>query len=296
MKKIIAVLIFCSILAGTVGCSDRTSSYDSAESTNNMNISEYVTENADSETLDSEQEEEKETEYNVPRVKDNKYNIEGAYNTNLDNNTSDEVVFEVVIEHTADDGTILSETITLDNDTTYADLAVKLDSFGLVATDDVLKHEVAPTASRPEEYAFYGIGHNLTTAQDIAAPALYLELVDDEGIVTDTILLNSSDFDTYNPSVKAIGARWYSEYYRDREDRKGYQNDLPVDLIYRIIDKETVTELSVGMVWGSENDIGNPKYIGGNNYNVFKNNEFTLVVMRNKTRDDYIGDIVLIKN
>lgn len=299
MKKTISIITLCTLVLSISGCAKEGTSEPVVTTTAPIYVQEdgyQTTAATEASEPTVESDESKSEDKPIPAVKDNDFNLDGVYNTTIENNISDDIVFEVVIEHTAEDGTITREVVTLNDNTSYADLAVNLSSFGMITTEDILEHDVDSEYWHEQySYKFYGIGHNISISPEIAAPALYLELVDDEGIVTDTTPLNSNDFDVYNPSVKAIAAKLYTK--SAKEDDNGYLiQRTPVTVyINAILPTETIN-LRAGMYWWATDNIGSSEIIGGNHYRVLKNTNYTLVIMRDDTYDEYIGDIVLIKN
>ncbi len=321
MKKFISTLLLCAILVGTVGCTGSSETSGSSSDTSDVQMS--TSEQKDTSTTvvigssseapveDTNSEEiapdDKPNVKPAPAVVDNEFNIDGLYNTTIENNLDDGVYFEVYIEYTKDDGEVVSETITLNDKTSYDDIANKLTSFGIETTNvtrDIYYGEDYEWSDYAFEYK--GIGHNISLAPDTET-ALYLELVDDKGVVTDASLLSNS---SYNPSVKAMSSKLFTDWAGTDGDGNLYQN-IPVTVIFKIyvsdeilleyedwqkekLNEEGAFEVKVGMSTARVHDMFATENIGM--CYVMKNTKYTFVVYVDDTFSQYIGDVILIKN
>ena len=240
-------------------------------------------------------------------IKRNLFILDGAYNTTVENNIDDDVRFEVYIEYEKEDGEVVSETITLDKNTSYNDIANKLSAFGLIKTDAT--REIS--YDEDYEYTDYlfeysGIGHNISLAPDTEA-ALYLELVDDKGLVTDASLLGNG---SYNPSVKAISSKLVTRSYSTNKKGNLFQ-EIPVTVVFKVYASEDMMleyedwqkerlnadgafEIKVGMTVHEVYDMFDT--VKMSSCKVMKNNDYTFIVCVDDTFDPYIGDVILIKN
>ena len=299
MKKIISVIIMCAIAATMTACKSNETS-EPAETTKPMYVQEdgYQTtekteanEPAESTTAPTDSKPDK------PKTEGNEFNIDGVYNTTVEPNISDDITFEIIVEYTKADGTPVSETITLDGDTSYADIAVNLPAFGLTPTADVLDDTIDAEMWKEhyigEEiplFSFFGIGHNPSDVTDAEA-ALYIEAVSETGIVNDAAALEKREV-----SVKAIGSKLVTSSASVDYDTMCLYQEIPVKVTYRVIKPDATVDVFVGMLFGMESDIGDYSLMALNHYAVYKNTDYTLVVKKDDVYDNYIGSIYLIKN
>ena len=302
MKKIVSIMSLCAVVLSMSGCAKEETSEPVVTTTAPIYVQEdsYQTSAATEATDPVESEESTPDVKPAPSTTNNQFNLDGVYNTTIENNLDDDVYFEVYIEYTKDDGEVVSETITLSDDTSYDDIANKLSAFGLVTTDATREISYGEDAEYAFEYK--GIGHNISLAPDTET-ALYLELVDDKGLVADASLLGNG---SYNPSVKAISSKLFTRSSVEDSDGNLKQR-IPVTVIFKIYFSEDVVlgfedwqkerlnddgafEVKVGMSRSRVFDMLKSKSY------VIKNSNYTLALITDDTFGQYIGDIILIKN
>lgn len=329
MKKILSLMTIAAMLLSMAGCAEETTSEPVATTTALIDVqgdhqtTASTTTSAPAESKDAETTEAIPDTPDISPVKDNKYNLDGVYNTTFENNISDDVYFDVRIEYTDDSGNVVSEIISLADDLSYDDVANKLNSFGLLTTGETRDWSITKTsesrdtdgkliyADGEHEFEYYGIAHNISIAPD-AKTSVYLELVDESGLITDTAAI------TAKSSVKAIGSFMnkddYNEYvlgYRDY-----YDNEIPhcpVKVVVRAhLTEEATKHLSEDEAYMLTTENLYEMQIGTDLYNVkkvffkdlsdikgkyiaIKNTAYTLVLFTQET-NGYVGDIILIKN
>lgn len=310
MKKTISIITLCALVLSVSGCAKGETSEPVVTTTAPIYVQEddYQTTAATEITEPTvESEESKPEEKPAPDTKDNEFNLDGIYNSTIENNLDDDVYFEVYIEYAKDNGEVVSETITLDDSTSYDDLANKLAAFGLVTTDATREISYGEDYEW-SDYAFEykGIGHNISLAPETET-ALYLELVDDKGIVTDASLLGNG---AYNPSVKAISSKLFTDSWIV-DDEKNLIHKIPVTVIFKIyvsdnmmleyedwqkekLNEDGAYEVKVGMSKARFNDMFDTENIGM--CYIIKNADYTFAIYVDDSFNSYIGDVILIKN
>ena len=309
MKKTISIITLCALVLSISGCAKEETSEPVVTTTAPIYVQEdgYQTTAAIEATDPVESEESTPEVKPAPDTKDNEFNLDGIYNSTIENNLDDDVYFEVYIEYTKDSGEVVSEIITLDDNTSYDDLANKLAAFGLVTTDATREISYGEDYEW-SDYAFEykGIGHNISLAPDTET-ALYLELVDDKGVVTDASLLGNG---AYNPSVKAISSKLFTSSYSTNKKGNLFQK-IPVTVIFKIyvsddmmleyenwqkerLNDDGAFEVQVGMSSAKFNDMFSTENIGM--CYITKNTNYTFVIYVDDTFNGYIGDVILIKN
>lgn len=315
MKKIIALFTMSAVVLSVAGCSNGEESTPAATTTAPIFVQEdnyQTTAATTTATSETEQSKPDEVKLDIPETKGNEYNIDGVYNTTVENTISDDVYYEIYIEYTKEDGEVVSETISLNDNVSYNELAYELASFGLVTTGVTRELSYEPNENRRTNkdacFEYNAIGHNLSIAPDTET-ALYLELVDDKGIVTDTSLLNGG---TYNPSVKAISSKLFTDWKGTDEEGNLY-NYIPVNLIYKVyfpedyvndlpnyvkeeIGDDLCYDIKVGMHRNTVLQAFEDSHEAVPDIYVIKNKDFTFVIKSDDTFSEYIGDVILIKN
>lgn len=315
MKKIIALFTMSAVVLSVAGCSNGEESTPAATTTAPIFVQEdnYQTTAATTTTTsETEQSKPDEVKPDIPETKGNEYNIDGVYNTTVENTISDDVYYEIYIEYTKEDGEVVSETISLNDNVSYNELAYELASFGLVTTGVTRELSYEPNENRRTNkdacFEYSAIGHNLSIAPDTET-ALYLELVDDKGIVTDTTLLNGG---SYNPSVKAISSKLFTKSKSEQSDGALKQR-IPVKVIYKVyfpedyvndlpnyvkeeIGDDLCYDIKVGMHRNTVLQAFEDSHEAVPDIYVIKNKDFTFVIKSDDTFSEYIGDVILIKN
>lgn len=310
MKKTISIITLCALVLSISGCAKEETSEPVVTTTAPIYVQEdgYQTTAATEATDPVESEESAPEVKPAPDTKDNEFNLDGIYNSTIENNLDDDVYFEVYIEYAKDNGEVVSETITLDDSTSYDDLANKLAAFGLVTTDATREISYGEDYEW-SDYAFEykGIGHNISLAPDTET-ALYLELVDDKGIVTDASLLGNG---AYNPSVKAISSKLFTKSFVEDDDGNLKQR-IPVTVIFKVyisedmmleyedwqknrLNDDGALEVKVGMAKAEFAEMFKGEENIGMCY-ILKNTNYTFAIYVDDTFNGYIGDVILIKN
>lgn len=237
---------------------------------------------------------------------------DNIYNSTAPTNLSDDVTFSITVEYINDEPyvyeggaikydrnnavDVTTETFNLDKGMTLKMLSDKLATFGgLVKTEATLSY------STDEEYkfAYTGFGYNLGISDDEFVD-LYIEFEDESGNIIEDISMVDD-----NSVVKAIAV-----YEEDVENITGVSSEkysdsrsvLPINktplMVKFSIDKAENYEVFIGRGkrYLYDNNMGTLIHINNEKSYIANNTDYTLITCSDKTYDDYVNSVILVRN